>query len=188
MSMCRLVSCVVGNECWLWLVCSLDKTLLAFTLLRFVLQGQTCMLLQGSLDFLLLYSNPLSWKGYLFFFWVLVLEGFAMFIDLVNFSFFSISAWGLDLDYCAGEWFALETNWDHSVFLRLYPSTAFQTFVDFEGYPFSSKEFLPTVVGLMVIWIKFTILVHFSSLIPKMFMFTLVISCLTMSNVPWLMD
>ena len=30
--------------------------------------------------------------------------------------------------------------------------------------------------------------VHFSSLIPKMLMFSLAISCLTTSNVPWFMD
>ena len=35
----------------------------------------------------------------------------------------------------------------------------------------------------MVIWVKFTP-VHFSSLIPKMSMFTLAISCLTTSNLP----
>ena len=27
-----------------------------------------------------------------------------------NFSFFSITGWGIDLDYCDTEWFALETN------------------------------------------------------------------------------
>ena len=47
---------------WIWRflcpVCSLDKALLAFTLLHFVLQGQTYLLLQVSLDFLLLHSNP----------------------------------------------------------------------------------------------------------------------------------
>ena len=31
-------------------------------------------------------------------------------------------------------------------------------------------------------------MVHFSSLIPKMSIFTLVISCLTTSNLPWFMD
>ena len=36
----------------------------------------------------------------------------------------------------------------------------------------------------MVIWIKYTILVHFSSLIPKISMFTFAISCLTTSNLP----
>ena len=43
-------------------VCSLGKTLLAFALLHFVLQGQTCLLLQVSLAFLLLYSSPLWLK------------------------------------------------------------------------------------------------------------------------------
>ena len=54
-------------------VCFLDKTLLAFALLHFVLQGQTCLLFQVSLDFLLLHSNPLWWTGHLFL--VLFLEG-----------------------------------------------------------------------------------------------------------------
>ena len=72
-------------------------------------------------------------------------------------------------------------------FLRLHPSTAFRTLVDHDGYSISSKGFLPTVVDIMVIWVKFTP-VHFSSLIPKMSMFTLAISCLTTSNLPWFMD
>ena len=38
---------------------SLTKILLAFALLHFVLQDQTCLLLQVPLDFLLWYSNPL---------------------------------------------------------------------------------------------------------------------------------
>ena len=73
MSMCRVFSCVVGRGCLLWSVCSVGKTLLAFALLNFVFQGQTCLLLQVSLDFLLLRSSPLGWKGHLFL--VLVLEG-----------------------------------------------------------------------------------------------------------------
>ena len=47
-------------------VCYDQCVLLAFALLHFVLQGQTCLLLQVSLDFLLLHSNPLWWKGSLF--------------------------------------------------------------------------------------------------------------------------
>ena len=42
MFMCRVVCCVVGRGCLLWSVCSLGKTLLAFALLHFVLQGQAC--------------------------------------------------------------------------------------------------------------------------------------------------
>ena len=31
-------------------------------------------------------------------------------MELFNFSFFSVTGWGIDLDYCDIEWFALETN------------------------------------------------------------------------------
>ena len=68
------LSRVFGRGCLLWPVHSLGKTLLAFALLHFVLQGQTWLLLQvSSLDFLLLHFSPLWWKGHLC--WVLVLEG-----------------------------------------------------------------------------------------------------------------
>ena len=36
-------------------------------------------------------------------------------IEPFKFSFFGISGWGIDLDHCDSEWFALETNRDHSV-------------------------------------------------------------------------
>ena len=45
---------------------SVGKTLLAFVLLHFVLQGQICLLLQVSLDFLILHSSSLWWKGHPF--------------------------------------------------------------------------------------------------------------------------
>ena len=72
MSMCRVISCVVGRGCLLP-VSSVGKTLVSFDLLHFLLQGQTCLLLQVSLDFLLLLSSPLWWKGH--YFLVLVVEG-----------------------------------------------------------------------------------------------------------------
>ena len=56
------------------------------------------------------------------------------------------------------------------------------SFVDYEGYFISSKGFL---------WLSelnLPILVHFISLIPRMSTFTLAISCLTTSNLPWFMD
>ena len=43
----------------------LAKTLLAFALLHFELQGQICLLLQVSLDFLLLHSSPVWRKEHL---------------------------------------------------------------------------------------------------------------------------
>ena len=36
-----------------------------------------------------------------------------------NFSFFSITGLGIDLDYCDIEWFALEMNRDHSVIFEI---------------------------------------------------------------------
>ena len=73
MTMDKVFSCVVGRECLLWPVHCPGKTLLPFALLHSVLQGQICLLLQVFLDFLLLHSSPLEWKGHLF--WVLVLKG-----------------------------------------------------------------------------------------------------------------
>ena len=67
MSMCRVFSCVVGRGYLLWWVRSLGKTLLAFDLLHSVLQGQTCLSLQVYLDLRLLHSNPLWYKGHLYF-------------------------------------------------------------------------------------------------------------------------
>ena len=71
-------------------------------------------------------------------------------------------------------------------FLRFHPSTAFQTLADYEGYSISPKGFLPTVVDIIVIELNSPIPVHSycSSLIPKMLMFPLAISCLSMSNLP----
>ena len=40
-------------------------------------------------------------------------------IELFSFSFFSITGWGIDLDYCDIEWFALEMNRDHSVVFEI---------------------------------------------------------------------
>ena len=51
----------------------LAKLMLNFALLCFAFQGQICLLLQVSLDWLLLYSSPLWWKRVPFL--VLVLEG-----------------------------------------------------------------------------------------------------------------
>ena len=61
--MCRVFSCVVGRGCLLRPVGSLGKTLLAFVLLHFVLQGQIYLLFQVFPDFLLLHSSPLMLGG-----------------------------------------------------------------------------------------------------------------------------
>ena len=61
----------------------------------------------------------------------------------------------------------------HSVVFESVPKHCISdSFVDCEGYSISSKRFLPTVVDIKVIWIKFA----------------LAISCLTISNLPGFMD
>ena len=59
---------------------------------------------------------------------------------------------GIDLDYCDIEWFALETNRDHSVVFEIASKYCISdSFVDHDGYSISSEGFLPTVVNIMVI-------------------------------------
>ena len=75
-----------------------------------------------------------------------------VFIESFNFSFFSITGWGIDLDYCDIEWFALKINRDHSAIFEISPKHCISdSFVDYEGYSTSSEGFLPTAVDIMVI-------------------------------------
>ena len=68
------------------------------------------------------------------------------------FSFFSLTVWGIDLDYSDIEWYALEMNRDHSVIFEIAPKNCISdSFVDYKGYSISSKGFLPTIVDIMVI-------------------------------------
>ena len=85
-------------------------------------------------------------------FWEIVLEGLVSFIELFNFSFFSVTGWDVVLDYLDTEWFALETNRGHSVIFETASKYCIlDSFVDHDGYSVSSKGFLHTVVDIMVI-------------------------------------
>ena len=51
----------------------------------------------------------------------------------------------------------METNQDHSIIFEDAPKYCIlDSFVDYEVYSISSMGFLPTVVDIMVIWIKFS--------------------------------
>ena len=51
----------------------------------------------------------------------------------------------------------LEMNWDHSIiFKTVSKNCILNSFIDYSGYSISSKGVLPTVVDIMVIWVKFT--------------------------------
>ena len=69
---------------------------------------------------------------------------------MFNLNFFSITSRGIDLDYCGIEWFALETNRDHSVIFEISSKYCISdSFVDYDGYSISSKGFLLTVLDIM---------------------------------------
>ena len=83
---------------------------------------------------------------------MLVLEGLVGVHGIVQPQLLQHLWSGHSLDFCDTEWFALETNRDHSVILETAPKYCIlNSFVDSEGYSISSKGFLPTVVDIMVI-------------------------------------
>ena len=61
------------------------------------------------------------------------------------------------MDYHDIEWFALEMNRNHSVVFEIASKYCIlDSLVDSDGYSISSQGFLPTVVNMMVILVKFT--------------------------------
>ena len=83
---------------------------------------------------------------------MLVLKGLVGLHRTVQLQLLSITGCDIDLDYCNIEWFALETNRDHSVVFEIASKYCISdSFVDHDGYSISSKGFLPTVVDIMVI-------------------------------------
>ena len=74
------------------------------------------------------------------------------FLDKSIKIFFSITGRGIDLYYCEIEWFALETNRDHSVVFEIASKYRISdSFVDYDGYSISSKGLLLTIVDIIVI-------------------------------------
>ena len=154
-SMCRVISCVVGRGCLLWPVCSLGKTLLTLSLLHSILQDQICLFLQVFLDFLLFHPVPYNEKD--IFFGVLILKGLVGLHRTIQLQLFQCNWLGHRLGlpwYCVvclgNEQRSFCHFWDCIQVLRL------DSFVDHDDYSISSKGFLPTVVDLVVIWVKFT--------------------------------
>ena len=83
---------------------------------------------------------------------MLVLKDLVGLHKTVQLQFLSITGWDIELDYCDIEWFALETNRDHSVAFETASKYCISdSFVDHDGYSISSEGFLPAVVDVMVI-------------------------------------
>ena len=65
---------------------------------------------------------------------MLVLKGLVGLHRTIKLSFFSVTGWGTGLDYSDIEWFALETNRDHSVVFEIASKYCISdSFVDHDG-------------------------------------------------------
>ena len=83
---------------------------------------------------------------------MLVLKGLVGLHRTIQLHLLQHSGWGIDLDYCDIEWFALETNRDHCVVFEIASKYCIlDSSVDQDGYSISSKRFLPATVDIMVI-------------------------------------
>ena len=83
---------------------------------------------------------------------MLLLKGLVGLHKTIQLQLHSITGWGIDLNNCDIEWFALETNRDHSVVFEIASKYCISdSFVDHDGYSISSGGFLPSVVDIMVI-------------------------------------
>ena len=83
---------------------------------------------------------------------MLVLNGLVGLHGTVHLQLLQRYCWGIDLDYCDIEWFALETSRDHSVIFETAPKyCTLDSFVDDEVYSIFPKGFLSTIVDIMVI-------------------------------------
>ena len=83
---------------------------------------------------------------------MLVLKGLVGLHRTIQLGFFSVTGWGIDLDYRNIEWIALEINRDHYVTFEIASKYCIlDSFVDHDGYSISSKGFLPAVVDIRVI-------------------------------------
>ena len=148
--MCTAITRVVGKGCLLSPVCSLGKTLLACALLHFALQGQTCLLFQVSLDFLLLvFQSPMMKRTSFFCVSSRRSRRSCKSSKSHSPSASSASVVGAQI------WIIVMLNglpWKQieitlNLFLRLHSSTAFQTLANSEGYSiFSKRFFLCTIV------------------------------------------
>ena len=162
MSICRAITCVVGKGCLLSPVCSLDKTLLACALLHFALQGQTCLLFQVSLDFLLfVFQSPMMKRTSFFGVSSRRPRRSCKSSKSHSTSASSASVVGAQI------WIIAMLNdlpWKQTEitlsFLRLHSSTAFQTLANSEGYSIFSKRFFLCTIVLYSIRLYFHHQIH----------------------------
>ena len=125
MSMCRVISCVVGRGCLLWPMGFFWQNSMKLCPSSFCTPRPNLPVTPGiSWPPTFAFQSPIM-KMTLF--CGVSSRRLQAFIELFNFSFFSITGRGIGLDYCDIEWFALETDIILS-FLRLHPLLHFEIF------------------------------------------------------------
>ena len=83
---------------------------------------------------------------------MLVLKGLIGLHRTIQLQLLQHTGWGIGLDYCDIEWFALEMNRDHCVVFEIASKYCIlDSFVDHDGNSISPEGFLPSVVDIMVI-------------------------------------
>ena len=77
---------------------------------------------------------------------MLVLKGLVGLHRTAQLSFFRVTGWGIDLDYCDIVWFALETNRDHSVVFEIAPKYCISdSFLTMRATPFLLRDIFPGI-------------------------------------------
>ena len=130
MSMCRVVSYIVGRGCLLWPVHFLGKTLLVFAPSFRIPRPDLPVTPGVSWLPTFAFQSPIM-KEHLF--WVLVLKGLVGLHRTVQLQLLQHYWPGIDLHYHDIEWFALEMYRDHSVIFEIaYKYCILDSFVEGE--------------------------------------------------------
>ena len=125
MSICTVISWVVGKGCLLRPACSLDK-IINLCPPSFCIPRWNLHVILVSLGFLHLHYNPLWWKGY--FLLLSVVEGVIGLHRTHQLQLLWHQWLGLDLGYCGVEWFAWKESKIILLFLRLHQNAIFSDF------------------------------------------------------------
>ena len=150
---CVESSRIVGRWCLLWPVHIIDNTLLAFALLHAIFQGQICLLLQVTWLPNFAFQSPIMKMTY---FWG-VLKCLVGLQRTVQLQFLQPSWLGHRLGLL---WYWIVCLGKEQRSFCLFEIASkyciSDSFVDHDGYSISSEGFLPAVVDIMIIWVKFT--------------------------------
>ena len=114
---------------------SLGRILLAFTLLHFKFQGQTCYSRYLLTSY---FCIPIPYDEKDIFFLVLILEGLVGLHRTIQLQLCWHQWLEHRLEFHDAEWFALEMNQDHSVIFEVAPKYCIlDSLVDYKGYSIS---------------------------------------------------